>query len=59
MLLYHKKKYFSIEDLNEKLALFNFGHFKKDKPAAIQRSDLTIDKFLRQSAAQMFVLIHI
>jgi len=53
-----EKHFFSIEDFNEKLASFNFGHFNKDKPAAIQRNDLTVDKPLRQSAAQMFVLAH-
>ncbi|XP_011872221.1 PREDICTED: uncharacterized protein LOC105564455, partial [Vollenhovia emeryi] len=47
-----EKELFCINDLNEKLVSFHFEHFSKDKPAAIQRSDLAIDKPLRQSAAQ-------
>lgn len=47
---------FSIDDLNNNLKRFEFGHFKKDKPAMILSKHLDDNNSLRQSAAQMFTL---
>ncbi|XP_044741962.1 uncharacterized protein LOC123302934 [Chrysoperla carnea] len=53
-----EKALFTIKQFNEQLIAFDFGHFSRDKPAIIQNNDLSDDKKLRQSAAQMFVLAH-
>lgn len=54
-----EKGLFTIQQFNEQLMVFNFGHFNRDKPAIIQSNDLSDDKKLRQSAAQIFALAHI
>lgn len=48
-----------MNDFNDKLTHFNFGHFKNDKPALIQQEHLSnSSSLLRQSAAQMITLAH-
>jgi len=49
---------FTIEQFNKRITNFDFGHFKKDKPALILRDHLVDGGFLRQSAAQIFTLAH-
>jgi len=44
---------FTIDDFNDRIVNFDFGHLKKDKPALIQREHLADDGQLRQTAAQM------
>lgn len=48
---------FTIEQFNKRITHFDYGHFKKDKPALILRNHL-VDGVLRQSAAQIFTLAH-
>lgn len=48
---------FTLEQFNKRIIHFDYGHFKKDKPALILRDHL-VDGSLRQSAAQIFTLAH-
>lgn len=55
-----EKKIFTLEQFNEWRCHFRYyGHFKKDAPAVILHEHLSPDGKLRQTAAQMFVLVHI
>lgn len=47
---------FTVSQLNEKIASFDYGHLHKDMPSPIDHSHLT--KGLHQSSAQMFCLAH-
>lgn len=53
-----EQQLFTLDRFNEYIACFDYRHFKKDKPAAIQRNHLTDGNTLRQSAAQLFTLAH-
>ncbi|XP_034934923.1 uncharacterized protein, partial [Chelonus insularis] len=47
-----------LNNINNNISTFNYGHLGSSQPAIIHKDELAIDKSLRQSAAQMFALAH-
>lgn len=49
---------FTLDQLNEKIKHFHFGHFKNNKPDIILYEHVQRDSNLKQSASQMLALAH-
>ncbi|XP_051168339.1 uncharacterized protein LOC127286087 [Leptopilina boulardi] len=49
---------FSVNQHNEKIQGFDFGHYKNNKPGLIHRDQLERDSSLKQTASQMMALAH-
>lgn len=49
---------FTLEQFNERIHNFDFGHFKVNKPGLIEIEQLAEDSKLKQSASQMLGLAH-
>ena len=53
------KRWFTLDEYNDRLLNFNFGYAEKDKPIPILSQALQPDKSLKSSASQMALLLRV
>lgn len=53
-----ERRLFTVEELNERIDNFDFGLFKDNKPGIILQQHIQRDNTLKQTASQLFNLLH-